>query len=164
MLWFFPDIYRILTKYALTQVLLEYVENGTFLSKYSWKKLVRAKIDVVFRHELTMRVTTSESLFHITRIHDVLHEPHILWALCKGFPRYKRQVQMAVLLIGNIFSGKWFSLCKTCGERTDTMAEHILLYCPSANTFRFVLWRKNCFLALVLNSICDLHLGRHLIK
>ena len=33
-------------------------------------------------------------------------------------------------------------LCDKCGERTDAMTEHILLYCPSANTFRFVLWRK----------------------
>ena len=31
-------------------------------------------------------------------------------------------------------------------ERTDAMTEHILLYCPSANTFRFVLWKKFFFL------------------
>ena len=89
-----------------------------------------------------MRVTTSESLFCLTRIHFVLYKPHILWSLYKEFPRYKRQVQMSIRLIVMLFSGKWFSSCKTCGERTDTIAEHILLYCPSANNFRFVLWRK----------------------
>ena len=52
---------------------------------------------------------------------------------------------MAVRLIGMLFGGKWFSLCNKCGERTDAMTEHILLYCPSANTFRFVLWKKVIF-------------------
>ena len=37
-LGFFPDIYRILSKYALTPHLIEYIGNGTFLSKYAWKK------------------------------------------------------------------------------------------------------------------------------
>ena len=37
-LGFFPDIYSILSKYALTRYLIEYIENGTFLSKYAWKK------------------------------------------------------------------------------------------------------------------------------
>ena len=108
MLGFFPDIYRILSKYALTRHLIEYIENGTFLSKYAWKKLVRDKINETSRRELITRVTASESLCRITRIHAVLHEPHILWSLCKEFPRYRRQVQMAVRLIGMLFSGKWF--------------------------------------------------------
>ena len=37
-LGFFPDIYHILSKYALTPHLIEYIENGTFLTKYAWKK------------------------------------------------------------------------------------------------------------------------------
>ena len=106
------------------------------------KKLVRAKIDEAFRHDLTMRVTNSDSLFRITKIHAVLHEPHILWSFCKIFPRYRKQVHMTVPLIGMLFNGKWSSLCYKCGERTDAMTEHIILYCPSTNTFRFVLWRK----------------------
>ena len=89
-----------------------------------------------------MRVTTSKSLSRITRIHAVLQEPHILWSLCKEFPQYGRQVQMTVRLIGMLFGGKWFSLCNKCRERTDAMTELILLYCPSANTCRFVLWKK----------------------
>ena len=52
MLGFFPDIYRILSKYALTPHLIEYIENGTFLSKYAWKKLVRDKINETSRREL----------------------------------------------------------------------------------------------------------------
>ena len=94
----------------LKRFLSEYVETGNFFSKYSWKKLIRTKINEAFRQELAMRVTTSESLSRITRIHAVLHEPHILWSLCKEFTRYGRQVQMAVRLIGMIFGGKWFSL------------------------------------------------------
>ena len=58
-----------------------------------------------------MRVKSSESLSCITRIYAVLHEPHILWSLCKEFPRYGRQVLMAVRLIGMLFGGKCFLLC-----------------------------------------------------
>ena len=142
MIGFFPDIYRILTKYALTRFISDYIENGSFLSKYSWKKLIRAKINEVFRRELLMRVTTSESLCRLTRIHSVLHEPHILWSLSKAFPRYKRQVLLAVRFIGMLFTGKWYSSCQKCGEKSNAIAEHILLFCPSTNTFRFTLWRK----------------------
>ena len=74
MLGFFPDIYRILSKYALTRFLSEYVETGNFFSKYSWKKLIRTKINEAFRQELAMRVMISESLSRITRIHAFLHE------------------------------------------------------------------------------------------
>ena len=111
----------------------------SYLSMLEKKKLVRDKINKTSRRELITRVTASESLCRITRIHAVQHEPHILWCLCKEFPRYRRQVQMVIRLIGMLFSGKWFSLCTKCGERTDALAEHILLYCPSSNTFRFVL-------------------------
>ena len=89
-----------------------------------------------------MRVTTSESLCRLTRIHPVLHEPNILWSLSKAFPRYKRQVLLAVRFIGMLFTGKWYSSCQKCGEKSNVIAEHILLFCPSTNTFWFTLWRK----------------------
>ena len=69
---------------------------------------------------------------------------------------------MAVRLIGMLFGGKWFSLCNKCGERTDAMTEHILLYCPSANTFCVV--EKVIFGLWCLNSLDNLYLCHHLIK
>ena len=55
------------------------------------KKLVRDKINETSRRELITRATASESLCRFTRIHAVLHEPHILRSLCKEFPGYRRQ-------------------------------------------------------------------------
>ena len=41
-----------------------------------------------------------------------------------------------------MFCGKWFSVCHKCGEKSISLTEHILLFCPSNNKFRNVLWRK----------------------
>ena len=108
----------------------------------SWKKLIQAKINEFFRNDLVIRITASESLCRITKIHAALHEPHILWQVCKEFPRYKSYVHLAVLLIGMLFCGKWFSSCQKCGERSNALTEHIKLYCPSADTLRYALWRR----------------------
>ena len=62
--------------------------------------------------------------------------------VCKEFPRYKSYVHLAVFLIGMLFCGKWFSSCQKCGERSNALTEHMILYCPSANTLRYVLWRR----------------------
>ena len=38
--------------------------------------------------------------------------------------------------------GRWLSLCHECGENSISLAEHILLFCPSNHNFRNVLWQK----------------------
>ena len=50
-----------------------------------------------------------------------------------GF-RYTACKQMVTCLVKEHF--------QKCGEKSNAIAEHILLFCPSANTFRFTLWRK----------------------
>ena len=121
------------------------------------------KINEVFRCKLLMRVTTSESLYRLTRIHSALHEPHILWSRSKAFPRYKREVLLAVRFIGILFTGKWYSSCQKCGKKSNAIAEHILLFCPSTNTFRFTLWRK-LLTRFELNSFDNVEVCYYLIK
>ena len=41
-----------------------------------------------------------------------------------------------------LFTGKWYSSCQKCGEKSNAIAEHILLFCPSTNIFKFTLGRK----------------------
>ena len=43
---FIPDIHRSLEKYSLSIVMQEFIENGTFMSKYSWKRIL--KVNNVF--------------------------------------------------------------------------------------------------------------------
>ena len=38
---FIPDMHRILEKYSLTFALQDFMEHGRFLSKYSWKRLLK---------------------------------------------------------------------------------------------------------------------------
>ena len=51
-------------------------------------------------------------------------------------------VQVAVRLIGMLFSGKWLRKCCNCGETNLVLTEHLLLYCPYTDSFRKVLWYK----------------------
>ena len=50
-LGFIPDIYRILEKYSLSYVLQGFLENGIFVSKYAWKRLLKEKMFSLDREE-----------------------------------------------------------------------------------------------------------------
>lgn len=142
-LGFLPDIYRILNKYSITHILDEYKQTGSFPNKLSWKKLVRKKINALYRDELLTRISTSEPVSRISKVHaNIPLCPHVFWIFCKECPRYKKYVYVAVRLIGLMFCGKWSSMCQRCGEKSSSPTDHILLFCPSNNAFRSVLWRK----------------------
>ena len=49
---FIPDIHIILEKYSLSFVLQEFIENGTFMSKYSWRRILKVKMSLLRRDEL----------------------------------------------------------------------------------------------------------------
>ena len=137
---FLQDIYRILNKYSIVYIFVEYMQIGCFPNKCSWQKLVREKINALYRDEMLMRITASELVSRIVQVHTrIPFHPHEFWLLCRECPRYEKYVHLAIRLIGLMFCGKWFSMCHKCGEKSISLTEHILLYCPSNNKFRNVL-------------------------
>ena len=142
-LGFLPDIFRILNKYSIVQVLNDYIQTGSFPNKIAWKKVLREKIDILYRDEMLTRISSSESLPRIFKVHiGIPFHPHAFWGFCREYPRYKKYAHLAVRLIGLMFCGRWLSLCHKCGENSISLVEHILLFCPSNHNFRNVLWQK----------------------
>ena len=41
-----PDMYRLLSKYELTEFLNTYVESGVFPSKDAWKRILKSIVDL----------------------------------------------------------------------------------------------------------------------
>ena len=109
-LGFLPDIYRILNKYSVVDILDGYMQTGCFPNKFYWKNIVREKINALHRDEMLMRITASESVFRIFKVHTKIpFHPHVFLLFCIECPRYKKYVHLAIRLIGLMFCGKWFS-------------------------------------------------------
>ena len=143
---FIPDLFHILNKYSLGDVLDMYTESGVFMSKFVWKKIIREKIDTFYKTQLLNKITHSDSLSRILRVHTVISiEPHILWQFSKTYPCYRKSVQMAVRLIGMLFCGRRLLHCGRCNEPNFNMTEHILLlllFCSCTETFRIQFWSR----------------------
>ena len=142
-LGFFPDIFRILNKYSVSQVLNEYIQTGVFPNKVAWKNIVRSKINALHTDDMLIRINSSELVSRIVHLHSGLSSyPHAFWILCREHPRYKKYAHVAVRLIGLMFCGRWRSPCHICGENVVSITEHVLLFCRSNSYFRTELWQK----------------------
>ena len=101
------------------------------------------KTDTFYKTQLLNKITHSDSLSRILRVHTVISiEPHILWQFSKTYPFYRKSVQMAVRLIGMLFCGRRLLHCGRCNEPNFNMTEHILLFCSCTKTFRIQFWSR----------------------
>ena len=115
------------------------MQTGCFPNKFSWKKIVREKINALYRDEMLMRITASESFSRIFKVHTKIPFHFILMYFgyfVENVHATKKYAHLAIRLIGLMFCGKWFSMCHKCSEKSISLTKHILLFCPSNNKFR----------------------------
>ena len=130
---------------------------GLSQTKYLGKKVVREKINTLYRDEMLMRTSSYESLPRIYKVQmGIPFHPHAFVVFCREYPSYKKYVHLAVRLIWLMFCGRWLSLCHKCGENSISLVEYILLSCPSSHNFRnvlhYTLWF--CVLHTIYLTIC----------
>ena len=65
------DIYRILGKYSLMDFFNRFEVDGVFVSKFTWKRVVRANMKMFSEREWRIKVETSESAKSITKITQI---------------------------------------------------------------------------------------------
>ena len=140
-LGFIPDICRILEKYSLSYVLQGFLENGIFVSKYAWKRLLKEKMSSLDREELLRKATESTSLTRFLGIHNS-SEPYMLYRISKETPKIYQYVKLSGRLLGFMFSGERRLFCRSCGMLTNKLTEHILLFCKENEFFRNKLWES----------------------
>ena len=126
------------------------------MSKNSWKRILRVKFLNAGRDDLQQRVNNSDSLARFINIHSS-DKPYFLYSISKETPKYYKNTKLAVRLLGLMFCGKKSMVCRSCGELSLTLTEHILLFCISNEEFRNKLWKK-CLIDLELSFSILLYL------
>ena len=101
---FFADIYRLLGKYSLLDFLKKFENDGEFVSKYSWKRIIRASMQLVRDAEWNRKCVNSANANSIIRIKEFNRE-YVFWEVSRAFPKYYSLIQKAVRMLGIMFSG-----------------------------------------------------------
>ena len=118
---FIPDIHRILDKYSFSYVMQEFIENGIFMSKYPWKRILKVKISSISRAELLLKANDSVSLSRFLDIHNS-SEPYLLYKIIKETPTIYKYGKLAVRLLSFMFSGSYIMVCRSCGDVTNKLS------------------------------------------
>ncbi|MES9880824.1 MAG: reverse transcriptase family protein [Sedimenticola sp.] len=137
---FMPDIFRILEKYSLLEYVNNYVSTGRFVSKYTWKSIVNKAVNVYAECKWHDRMQTDTTLSKYKHIHTVVNPFH-MWYLSKLYPKYSRQCKNSVFLLAKLFDYERSVCCVKCGICTQSIAEHIILYCWKVDQCRDKFWR-----------------------
>ena len=141
---FIPDIFRILGKYSMMPALQTFIENGTFVSKTSWKTLVNEKIRELCAAERARKVQVNPLLNRIINIRGI-NRDFIMWELCKQCPNYLSLAYELFVCLEECFPLDGiiiatFVVILSCLSQSEST--HLLLYCVKLKEFREVLWYK----------------------
>ena len=82
---FIPDMHRILEIF-IDICFTRFMEHGSFLSKYSWKRLLKEKMSSQSRNELLLKANDSASLSRFLKIR-YSPEPYILYHIIRETPK-----------------------------------------------------------------------------
>ena len=138
---FFADIYILLGKYSLLDFLQKFENDGEFVSKYSWKRIIRTSMQLVRDVEFNRKCVNSADANSIMRIKEFNRE-YVFWEVSRAFPKYYSLIQKAVRMLGIMCSGLWVRECDLCHETVLEPTEHMLLFCCKTNVFRETLWDR----------------------
>ena len=135
---FFADIYRLLGKYSLLEF-LQFENDGEFVSKHSWKRIVLTNMQSASEEEWRLKSINSANANSIMRIKECNRE-YVFWEVSRTFPKYYSLIQKAVRMLDIMCSGQWTRERDLCHETILEPSEHMLLFCCKTNTFRETLW------------------------
>ena len=130
-----PDIYRILGKYSMLHFVHRYEADGVFVSKYTWKRIVRENMKQHRETEWRSKTETSESAKNIMKI-TLMNQEYLFWKVSREYPKYFPFIQRAVRMLGLMFTGRWIRSCHLCNEVIYYPTEHLLFFCRKTNEFR----------------------------
>lgn len=145
---FVPDIYRILHKYNLREVMDDYLVNQSFPSKNLWKNLVVNTIDRTQMVNWRFGIATKPELQVFGSVHQKL-KPLVLWQVAKRHSyAIKLIANLVNLLCGNIPSTIMSAVrecdgdykCNFCDNVAPNIAMHFILQCRVTSRSRDEMW------------------------
>lgn len=125
---FIPDIYQILAKYNLRPTFDEYVTNGNFPSKQSWKRLVKQSVDAKWKQTAVVNLNNT-----IGRLSDTgvirTDGVSILWDIVSQRPELKVLCCRVNTMISMMITRRNNWKCSKCDRLTGDLVSHLLLFC-----------------------------------
>ena len=140
---FVYDVGRILTKYDLTQFMLTYISDGSFPSKYEWKRTVRKVIRN--RYVLEWNIRTSLDKYRRFRSVQCHYQLCYLWSFSELYPSTLVYVKSVAQLVTYLV--RYDDVCHLCTHSCGrcNFADHLILDCSKTSSIRLSFF----------NCICD---------
>ena len=102
---------------------------------------LKENISSIGRDELLQKAVNSAP-YRFLGIHNS-PEPYLLYRVRNETPRIYKYVKLAARLLGLMFSGEHTKMiCRSCGDLTNKITEHVLLFCKGNETFRNKPWES----------------------
>lgn len=138
---FIPDIYKILHKYDLIDILSSYCKTGVFPSKCRWKTVVNNNIKTKQMNLLQERVMTDGSLCDYCIIQSLSEvKPCDFWKISQFNRTLLKTAQASIKLTVLLFSKPYVCTCRKCNSYTDNIVMHLSFECEKTVHIRDMLW------------------------
>ena len=162
---FMPDIYRILGKYKLTDVLTEYISTASFPPLRQWKKRLKSSIHRTAEFEFKTKLLQDDSLNMFFNIQGEII-PNSVWYVAQIYRDYLPYCRTVIFIIGKLFSRKYLTVCPKCNSITETVAEHLILFCSSNNTLRHTLFSNihNICGSIMYDKLCNMNASYQILE
>lgn len=139
---FIPDVFQLLKHYELEHVVADFMNSGTFLSKYSWRTLINMKVKFYADTDIISEAS-SEGLGLFLAIQPSV-KPSIFWEICRKYPNMLKACKSVVRLISLWINRLPERACSACESFTMNYVSHCLLWCNGNVSHRFKMWISIC--------------------
>ena len=155
---FIPDLFQILEKYDLLNIVKDHIFNSiTFPNKHTWKTCVKRSIihkeDINFKH----RIDTDPDFSTFKRLHNTTYTPAYIWLLARETRKVGLCENIAKLWVRK--PGYQISVCHYCEDIYKDLLTHVLTKCPITDALRSDLlhdtsvFRKGSILLNCVNNL-----------
>jgi hypothetical protein len=146
---FIPDVMLLILKYGLLSIVQNYMSEGIFPDKYTWKHMVK---DAVYSFQGRQTQCVIEGDLELARYHDtcIVHsdnpinmfkfpQMHQIWNLVRHCRDISTRLCFAACLC-TVMPSKFHEQCPNCGYIYSDVLEHLITSCRVYDTAREVFW------------------------
>lgn len=137
---FIPEIFDIIQKYELTDHLKQWLHDGSFPGKITWKKIVRTAVSTLYKSQRQTRISNDSDFLTFRLIFDDI-DPSSLWKL----PRNCYEINLCKFvckLISNTRECINVYTCLLCQRPFKNLIAHASCTCAATENIRDVWWEE----------------------
>ena len=134
---FIPDALQLLTTYNLIDHLRQWIEDGFFPSKHSWKIIIRSAINKTHKDERFLRMSTDPDFSRFLAIFNGRY-PSSFWRT----PKSCQEIRLCKFICKLITDRphEYQDFCQCCGAQFNNLFEHIVCTCSITANIRDNWW------------------------